>query len=129
MGTGEWGLFNDESADWTSEQAVEAGFWSQEEAEQALKERYTEEDGLVVRQCEDSEEEEPTEPEEGDYTTEDYRKFYQYGKLVVSIPMEDYDADPDCWTKAVKEHMNSQRFWPSVWHCSDHGNWSLLSED
>lgn len=54
----EWGLFNDESADWTEGEAVETGFWSREEAEQAVKDRYTPEDELTVHAVEEAEEDE-----------------------------------------------------------------------
>jgi len=37
----EWGIFNNESADYTSDEAIEADFWSRGEAEAALKERYS----------------------------------------------------------------------------------------
>ena len=52
MRTGEWGLFNDEAIDFTSIEAVEAGFWSRKEAEAALLARYSADDELVVHECE-----------------------------------------------------------------------------
>jgi hypothetical protein len=54
----QYGLFNDESADWTEEEAVEAGFWSREEAERAMAERYAREDDLTVHLIEEKDEEE-----------------------------------------------------------------------
>ena len=65
MATGEWGLFNDEAADYTAEQAVEAGFFSQAEAEAAKAERYADDD-LQVHECEEAEEDEEEEAEETD---------------------------------------------------------------
>lgn len=63
---------------------------------------------------------EPTEPEEGDYTTADHCKFYQYDKLVVECkPEDDHVA-------AVRAHMEKEQFWPSVWFISDHGNAHLI---
>lgn len=59
--------------------------------------------------------------EEGDYVTDDHRRFFQYGELVVEVP-EDED-----WEPHVKAHMDSQEFWPNVWFISDHGNTVLLS--
>jgi hypothetical protein len=59
----EFGLFNDEATDWSEEEAVEAGFYSREDAVTALKERYTEEDELTVHEIEESEEEIPDECE------------------------------------------------------------------
>lgn len=61
------------------------------------------------------------EPDEDDYVTYDHINFYQYGKVVVSVE-DGYD-----WKNAVREHMKTQQFWPSVWAISDHGNSVLLS--
>jgi hypothetical protein len=63
---------------------------------------------------------EPGEPEEGDYTTEDHRRFYQYGKLVVEVD------DGEEWAHAVKAHMDEEQFWPDVWFISDHGNAHII---
>ncbi len=57
MTSQEWGIFNKESADWTAEQSVEAGFYSREEAEEAIASRYSDEDDLVVHKCEEPDEE------------------------------------------------------------------------
>lgn len=54
----EFGIFNDEASDWSSEEAVEAGFYSYKEAEQAIKERYNKDDGCIIHEIEDPEEEE-----------------------------------------------------------------------
>jgi hypothetical protein len=66
-------------------------------------------------------EEEFERPEEGDYTTDDKRTFYQYGKLVVEA------GDEQDWRDIVGEHMDAHQFWPNVWFISDHGNAHLLS--
>lgn len=68
----------------------------------------------------EEEEEEDFEPCEGDYSTEDHCKFYQYGKLVL-----DLDEDEDHKEK-VKEHMEANKFWPNVWFISDHGNAHIM---
>src|SRR5690349_894158 len=47
----------------------------------------------------------PSEPEEGDYTTKDHRRFYQYGKLVVEVD------DGEEWAHAVTAHMDREKFW------------------
>lgn len=57
----QWGLFNGGSADWTEDEAVEAGFWSLEEARAAMNERYTEEDELTPHLVEEPEEEDEEE--------------------------------------------------------------------
>lgn len=62
-------------------------------------------------------------PQEGDYTTEDHRKFYQYGKLVLDLTEEESEQ----WQKHVKAHMDKEKFWPSVFWISDHGNAHLLN--
>lgn len=59
------------------------------------------------------------EPEEGDYTTEDYIRWFQYGKLVLTTTQEDYP-------ERLKEHMEENQFFPSAWWISDHGNSVLL---
>lgn len=61
------------------------------------------------------------EPTEDDYITEDYERFYQYGKLVINLP------EGEDWRAAVKDHMEENKFWPNIWFCSDHGNYHLLS--
>ena len=53
----EYGIFNDESATWHSDEAVESGFYSMEEATAALKLRYSDEDELVVHKIENDEDE------------------------------------------------------------------------
>lgn len=67
----EWGLFNDESADWTEEEAVEAGFATKLEAETALRDRYHEDDDLtvhVIEEAEDDDMEEEESDEENDWS-------------------------------------------------------------
>jgi hypothetical protein len=59
----EFGIFNDESASHTENEAVEAGFYSREEAEKAIIERYCVDDALYVHEVEEPEEE-PDEDEE-----------------------------------------------------------------
>lgn len=59
---------------------------------------------------------EDQEPAEDDYVTEDHRRFYQYGKLAVTVPQD------DDWRSHVKAHMDRERFWPGVYLISDHGN-------
>lgn len=63
------------------------------------------------------------EPGEDDYKTEDHRHFYQYGKLVVTVP-EEHD-----WEPYIKAHMLKQQFFPSVFSISDHGNTCLCEWD
>lgn len=52
----QWGIFNDDSADYTEEEAVEAGFWSENEAFAASIERYPDENDLIIHKIEEKEE-------------------------------------------------------------------------
>ncbi len=67
-----------------------------------------------------------TTPEEGDYQTSDHSKFYQYGKLVLTV---DADASSGEMWQAIKSHMEASQYWPNVWFISDHGNCHLMSEE
>lgn len=69
-------------------------------------------------------EEEFDNPEEGDYTTGDHSKFYQYHKLVVTV---DIDATTDEMWGELDDHMDANQYWPNVWFISDHGNAHLMS--
>ena len=60
----EHGLFNNESSSWSAEDSVEAGFYSVEEAEAAIRERYSPDDELVIHAIEDEEDEEDEEDDE-----------------------------------------------------------------
>ncbi len=57
----EFAIFNDESADWSSEESVEAGFYSRAEAEDAIRTRYSPDDGLVIHAVEEPEEDDEDE--------------------------------------------------------------------
>lgn len=62
MSAGEWAIFNDDAADWSAEESVEAGFCSREEAENVIFNRYCGmDDGLFVHECEEPEDEEDDE--------------------------------------------------------------------
>lgn len=68
----------------------------------------------------DEEESQAEEPEEGDYTSTDHCKWYQYGKCVLSLtPEDDHVA-------ALKAHMDQNKFWPNAFFISDHGNTVLI---
>ena len=59
-------------------------------------------------------------PDEGDYVTEDFLNFYQYGKLAVAV------AEGEPWAHILEAHMKHEQFWPDVWFISDHGNAHLV---
>lgn len=66
------------------------------------------------------------EPQEDDYKTEDHIHFYQYGKLVVTVPMADgFEAED--WMPHVRAHVEKEQYFPNVWWISDHGNAHLIS--
>lgn len=56
------------------------------------------------------------EVEEGDITTEDHTRWYQYDKLY-------FTGDE----KGLLKKMNKDKFWPNVWFISDHGNAHLVT--
>ena len=56
------------------------------------------------------------EVEEGDITTEDHTRWYQYGKL--------YFTGGE---KGLKRKMDKDQFWPNVFWVSDHGNAHLVT--
>lgn len=58
------------------------------------------------------------EPAEGDITTSDHHRWYQYGKLY-------HTGDEE----GLKQKMDADRFWPNVWAISDHGNAHLMTLD
>lgn len=70
----------------------------------------------------ESEDDTPSEPEEGDYTSSDYKNWYQYNKRVLVTPEggEDYKV-------IIKNHMERNNFYPNVWIISDHGNAHLIT--
>ncbi len=49
----EYGLFNDESADYTADEAVEAGFYSVADAQAAIRDDYGADDGLEIHLIEE----------------------------------------------------------------------------
>jgi hypothetical protein len=77
-------------------------------------------------------ESEPTEPEEEDLITYDFRTFYVAGHhSVFDVKLErncKVKVGPDeDWKPAVKAYMDKHQFWTNVWWISDHGNANLLS--
>lgn len=64
----------------------------------------------------EEEEEEPSEPEEGDITTHDEKHWLQHGKPYFTGDRE-----------GLKAKMDADKFWPNVWVISDHGNACLIT--
>lgn len=71
----------------------------------------------------EDEEEEFLEPEEGDLTSSNGTDWYQYGKKVLTIGIDD-DRDAE-----LLAFMDKEKFWPNCWSISDHGNAHLISFD
>ena len=67
---------------------------------------------------------ESDEPEEGDWTTEDHRRFYSYGKLVLALPAD--TGECEMWA-AIEARMKKDGFWPNTWFISDHGNAHIMT--
>lgn len=67
------------------------------------------------------------EPSEDDYVVQEGTGGYtvsQYGKTWTFSEYGDVE-------KFIRTHMEQEQFWPSVWHVSDHGNytrWELSNE-
>jgi hypothetical protein len=55
-------------------------------------------------------------PDEDDITTSDGLRFYQSGKLWLTV------SDPEEASEAIRAKMDEEGFYPSVWSISDHGN-------
>lgn len=126
----EFGLFNDEAGDWTAEQAVEAGFYSREDAEKALA-TYDPDDGLVIHEVEEPEDE--IDPETCTECGVDI--------FACECPEEEDTDRPDIADDDVRlDHLpdvdevrellarfEAESFWPNVWHVNERGNVDLLS--
>lgn len=80
-------------------------------------------EGEIEEDEDDSAEYDINEPTPGDYITDDYKKFYQNGRLVIDLT----DEQSQSWKQHVKDHMKRERYYPSVFLISDHGNNHLLS--
>ena len=80
-----------------------------------------EEDEMDEEMIDDGDDDIDEEPEEGDYTTNDYCKWYQYGKLVLTLtPEQDH-------CKELRKHMDKEQYWPSAYSISDHGNTCIIN--
>jgi len=83
----------------------------------------------------DPTEPDPTEPEEDDLTTEDYKKWYQEGRLVVLVEGDPHsktsdmqsDFNSELWQRQLMDYMNRSNYWPNVWFQGERGDWNLLS--
>lgn len=85
------------------------------------------------------EDDEPSEPDEDDITTQDHRRFFQHGKIVLE-PYDRHAEDPHVWyawigtqrqqvilqandyREALRQYVARDQFWPTCWFISDHGN-------
>ena len=70
---------------------------------------------------EDEDEDEDGKPDEDDYILDYKGNVVQYGKRLAHFAEDDDAID------FIREHMESEKFWPNVWQLSDHGNYHLLS--
>lgn len=62
-------------------------------------------------------------PEDCDLTTDDYRKFFEYGFAhrgpVVTV------KEGDDWRPAVRAYQDSERYWGAVWFAEERGGYQL----
>lgn len=73
-------------------------------------------------ECKCAADEDPSEPEEDDWTTPDYVHFMVHGN-----PRDSFTVpDGEDWRKVLNARMDADGFYPNAWWCSDHGNWLLL---
>lgn len=96
-------------------------------------------DATADHECPNDPDAEPSEPEDGDITTQDHENFYQSGKLVLWVESGDrwfgrlspiVISEPlgtfaDC-NAALRAYMERVQFWPNAWFISDHGNAHLI---
>jgi hypothetical protein len=59
--------------------------------------------------------------EDDDITTSDHMKFFQSGKLYLTV------GEDDDYKSLLKAKMEKDGFFPNVWFISDHGNAHLMS--
>jgi hypothetical protein len=83
-------------------------------------------------------EEEPNEPQEGDWFTEDHRRFYEVGGsgsdvfsrrlgrgAICEVPR---DASEGAMWRILERCMKKANYYPNVWFISDHGNAHLMTK-
>lgn len=87
-------------------------FATEGEAEDYLKEYY----GDDETEDDESEESGDDGPDDDSITSTDHCRWYQYGKLVLDIPIE---ADH---VKELRDYMDRAQFWVDAYFISDHGN-------
>jgi hypothetical protein len=63
------------------------------------------------------------EPQEDDLVTSDHSKFYQNGKIVLTVSP---DASREEMWRELDRYMKRSNFFPNVWFISDHGNTHLM---
>ncbi len=68
----QWGIFNDEAAEYTEDEAVVAGFWSELEAKEHLAQYFSPEDECFVQRCVDPDDEPELDDSESAYGEDDY---------------------------------------------------------
>lgn len=61
------------------------------------------------------------EPDDDDYITSDYITFYQNRREVLRV------REGEKWEDAIREHMEEQQYWPSVWVEEERGGYHLAT--
>lgn len=71
--------------------------------------------------CEDDDET-PTEPDEGDWVTQDYKTWSCFGQ-----PNSTITLNPDNWGDELHLQMYNDSFFPNAWYQGERGDWNLLN--
>lgn len=110
-----------ESLWWLDTELRNPDFWY--DLRERLWPEYAEAQRLTDEIIEEENEPEPDEEPDidgGDIVTEDYLRWYQYGRLYASGP------DHASAENAVRARANAERFWPNLWVQDDHGGMTLI---
>ncbi len=65
---------------------------------------------------------------DGDYLTEDYEKFYQYGELVLTVEYSDGQDDEEMWEQ-IRAHMDAANFFPDVYYEDERGDVEIMIQE
>lgn len=66
---------------------------------------------------------------DGDYLTEDYEKFYQYGKLVLEVEYSEHrnaDENEENMWRQLRAHMEAANFFPNVYCQEERGGYTIM---
>jgi hypothetical protein len=64
----------------------------------------------------------PTEPEDGDWVTDDYVHWYPFDGPLSLLTV----TNPNRWPEEMKAKMERDQRWPNLWYQGERGDWNLL---